>query len=99
MPIDESACDAKVFGKSCGTGSWCCLNPNTASTTCTPCDDKDPFLGHCLDRPNPLCASHGYKAWNNLADLEDYAYDYASEALKQKICESYPTLPFCAATK
>lgn len=94
--LNESACDAHILGKSCETGKWCCMDPKKNSTVCTPCKDKDPFLGHCLDRPNPTCESHGYKAWNDLADLEDYAYNYASDAIKAKLCSEYPGLPFCS---
>ena len=95
--INESACQAIPWGKSCEKGHWCCLNENSNSSTCTPCKNTDPWWGHCLDRPNETCQAHGYKAWNDLADLEDYVYNYATDAIKAKLCSKYQSLPFCSS--
>lgn len=88
--IDETACDAKAFGRDCPGGSWCCLNGTSKKTECVPCDQS--IFGHCLQTSKQLCESHKMTSWNQMADVEEFLYNAGKELSKEAmhtICVKY----------
>ena len=93
MSIDETACDARVLGKDCPHGSWCCLNGS--KTECVTCDHK--IFGKCLSTSHQTCEAHSMKSWNQLADIEQYLYDAGEKVGKdavEAVCKKY-NIPQC----
>ena len=97
MSIDEGACQAAPWGKSCGNGEWCCLDASDAAhpkSVCMPCEHT--FFGHCLyETSSEVCARHNLKPWNSLSDLQDLVKsegeELLKEAAKQLLCRYVPS--------
>ena len=81
MPLDESACEASPYGKSCPTGSWCCMNEQAGKSECVPC--KTTVFGRCLNTAVDACSAAGLKPWNQLADVEQAAVEAGKTALQK----------------
>ena len=93
MSVDESACQAIPWGKSCSKGNWCCLDASGGAlkSACEPCTTAWWSFGHCIDTPDDSCGKHNMKAWNSLADIEQAAAEagsaFAKQELKKLICK------------